>query len=236
MSVPPLRYLLAATVLVLMTFPLHAATILPPGGTVSPLEGATVPSNINSFLIDEMSSDFFFAPGAGATFLAGSVDEAVLHDPFGLTCAGCLDFAFHITVDPASSFSVYQAVLNDFADFTVNVGYGVGTGAVIPDSAFRGGAGHSVGFFFGTSANPTLGPDEDSVYFLIATDATHFDSSGGVGINGSNGGVCNPFDINHCRSGNISGFFGPTNAPEPSSALLLGLGLAGIAALRKRLV
>jgi hypothetical protein len=92
-----------------------------------------------------------------------------------------------------------------------------------------------VGFIFGSGVSPTLGPDENSVYVLIATDASNYNSSGVIGINGSNGGVCNPFDINHCRGGQISGFFAPTNAPEPSTALLLGLGLAGIAAFRKRL-
>jgi hypothetical protein len=62
MSVPPLRYLLAATVLMLMTFPLHAAAILPPGGTASPVEGRTVPADINNYVLDVGGSDFYFAP------------------------------------------------------------------------------------------------------------------------------------------------------------------------------
>ena len=233
---PPLRNILAATFLMLMTFPLHAATLLPPGGSVSPVQGGTVPANIDTFVIDDTGSDFFFAPFAGAPFLAGHVDEAVLHDPFGLTCPTCLDFAFQVTNFSVSSFSVYQAVLGSFAGFTVNVGYAIDTGDIVPDSATRGGAGLGVGFHFGTDANPTLGPNQDSVFLLIATNATRYDSSGLLNIGGSNGGSCTTFDVNHCRGGQLSGLFAPTNAPEPSSALLLGLGLAGIAAFRKRLV
>ena len=111
MSVPPLRHLLAAIVLMLMTFPLHATTLLPPGGTLSPVQGSPIPGNINSYIIDETSAGFFFAPGAGATFLSGQIEEAVLLDPFRLTCSTCLDFAFRISVDDTSSFSVYQAIL-----------------------------------------------------------------------------------------------------------------------------
>ena len=170
----------------LVTFPLHAATLLPPGGSISPVEGVTVPANIDSFVIDDIETDFFFAPFAGAPFLSGHVDEAVLHDPFGLTCPTCLDFAFQVKVDIPSSYSVYQAALANFFGSTVNVGYGIDTGNIVPDSAFRGAGGGLVGFRFGTDANPTLGPDDNSVFVLIATNATKYDTSGIIGINGSN--------------------------------------------------
>jgi hypothetical protein len=237
MSVPHLRCLLAVTVLMLVTFPLHAATLLPPGGTVSPLQGATVPANINTFVIDETGSDFFFAPFAGAPFLSGHVDEAVLHDPFGLTCPTCLDFAFQVSVDNASSYSVYLAVLGSFSGLTVNVGYGIDTGTIVPDSATRGAPGIGAAFHFGTDANPTLGPNQDSVFVLIATNATSYNNSGLFNVAGSDftgEGSCSAGGV-HCRGGQITGLFAPVVAPEPSSALLLGLGLVGIAAFRKRL-
>jgi PEP-CTERM motif len=237
MSVPHLRCLLAATVLVLVTVPLHAATLLPPGGSVSPVEGVTVPANIDSFVIDETGSDFFFAPFAGAPFLSGHVDEAVLDDPFGLTCPTCLDFAFQVSVDNTSSYSVYQAILGSFAGLTVNVGYAIESGDIVPNSATRGAPGIGVGFHFGTDANPTLGPNQESVFMLIATDATSYNNSGLFNINGSNftgEGSCSAGGV-HCRGGQVTGLFAPSQVPEPSSALLLGLGLAGIAAIRKRL-
>jgi hypothetical protein len=164
------------------------------------------------------------------------VDEAVLHDPFGLTCPTCLDFAFQVRVDNVSDYSVYLANLGVFNGLMVNVGYGIGTGTIIPDSATRGSLGLGVGFHFGTDANPTLVPGDDSVYVLIATNATSYDNSGVLNIAGSNftgEGSCATGGI-HCRGGQITGLFGP-QVPEPSTALLLGLGLAGIAAFRKRL-
>lgn len=236
MRIPPPRYLLAASVLLSVAFPLHAGTLLPPGGNVSPLQGETVPANINTYLIAETDNSFYFAPGAQTPFLSGDVAEAVVSDAaFGLSCPTCLDFAFQINVDDSSFFSVYQAILTNFAGFTFNVGYGTGTGDVVPDGMGRGPAGGGIGVSFGNDAAPTLGSGESSVFFLIATNATNYDSSGTVNIYGSNGGSCTPFDVNHCRGGQVTGsFFEPTSAPEPSSALLLGLGLAGIAALRKR--
>ena len=96
-----------------------------------------------------------------------------------------------------------------------------------------------MGFFFGSDANPNIGPGKNNDFVLIATDAKNYNSSGTMSIGGSNlngEGTCTPFDVNHCRGGQIHGLFAPTNAPEPSSALLFGLGLGGLAALRKRLV
>ena len=227
--------LLAVTVVALTTFPLHA-TILPLGGSLSPLEGATVPANIDSYIVDEIQQDFFFAPFAGAPFLAGHVDEVVLHDPFGLTCPTCLDFAFQVSNFDTSSYSIYFAGLGFFGS-TVNVGYALDSGDVIPDSANHA-AGGGVRFLFGSDANPTLAPDNNSVYMLIATDAKQYGTSGQLGIFGSNftgEGSCAAGGV-HCRGGQVFGLFAPTNAPEPSSALLLGLGLAGTAAFRKRLL
>jgi hypothetical protein len=147
-----------------------------------------------------------------------------------------LDFAFQISVDDASTFSIYQAIFTNFSGFTVNVVYASGSG-VAPDSAGRGPAGGGIAFSYGNVGAPTLGPSENTAYLLIATNATNYDSLGSASINGSNydgEGSCTPFNVDHCRGGQVQGLFEPTLVPEPSSALLLSLGLAGIAAFRKR--
>jgi len=60
----------------------------------------------------------------------------------------------------------------------------------------------------------------------VATNATTYDTNGVLGISG--------LGNNQSAAGQINGFFEPTFVPEPSTALLLSLGLLGIAAFRKR--
>ena len=134
MRIPPLSYLFAATALISVTFPLHANTLLAPGGSVSPLQGETVPTNIDSYMVAGTSNSFYLAPGPQTPFLSGEVDEAVVSDAaFGLSCPTCLDFAFHISVDDSSSFAVYQAIMTNFTGFTVNVAYALDSGEIVPE-------------------------------------------------------------------------------------------------------
>jgi PEP-CTERM motif len=69
--------------------------------------------------------------------------------------------------------------------------------------------------------------DQSNAFLVVATNAKTFDTNGILQVFGTDGV--------HNVNGQISGIFEPTQAPEPSSALLLGLGLVGIAAFRKRL-
>lgn len=215
----PLRYLLAATVLMMMTFPLHANPILP-GGAVAP-DVFTI--NSEPPLLGDLSGNFDFNFNGG--HLTGTWEAAVLVDPFGVTCSGCLDFAYQVTLDPNSYFVIGQLGVSRFFGYSTDVGYVNESGDVAPNLVNRGPAGGGV--FFQFSSHVTRG--QNNAFLVVATDSKTFDTNGGLQVFGTTDGV-------HNVNGQINGIFEPTQTPEPSSALLLGLGLASIAAFRKRLV
>jgi hypothetical protein len=225
------RYLVAGFVVMLVTFPAHANVLLP-GDTNVPDVFAN-PSG-SPPLLDTTSGTFSFGSGMG--LLTGSYFEAVLVDPLGVTCAGCLDFAFQISEDSGLSSGIFSTNLSAFFGYTTDVGYVDGTGAMggsggdgNPVSVSRGPFGGGVGFNFATAtAGAPIGPGGSSAILVVATNATTFDSLGVLAINGGRQG--SP------ANGQISGVFEPTfqAVPEASTALLLTLGLAGFAAFRKR--
>ena len=230
MNVPPPRYLLAATVLILMTFPLHANPVLPGQSGITP---DAFPNVGSPPLLGSTNGTFSFGSGAG--LLTGSYFEVVLVDPLGVTCAGCLDFAFQINEDPGLSSGIFNVVLSQFTGFTTDAGYIIGTGHMggsggngDPISISRGPLGGGVGFLFSSPSSPdgVIGPGGSTDILVVATNATTYTTLGVLQISG--GRADSP------AIGQITGLFEPGSVPEPSTALLLGLGLAGIAALRKR--
>lgn len=219
MSVPPLRHLLAATVLMLLAFPLHANPLLP-GGTVSP-DIFPNPGSTPPFLGD-ISGTFDFGNG-----FTGSYEEVVLVDPFGVTCSGCLDFAFVVN-NTSAGWGMFSLQLARFNGYTTDVGYVMNSGGnVDPVSVTRGPVGGNISFLFNTPTSVLL-PGFSSDVLVVATNATSYDTGGGIAIVGSNG-------PGSTFNGQIhDGIFEPTFVPEPSTMVLLSLGLSAVAAFRKR--
>jgi hypothetical protein len=215
MNVTRMRYLVTAIALMPMTFSLHANPILP-GGTVSPdmfnLTG-TPP------LLGDSSGTFNF--GGGVT---GSYEDTVLVDPLGVACSGCLDFAYRVSLDASSPDAIFTSNVTAFFGYTTDVGYLTGSGDVAPNSVTRGPFGGFVDFKFNTTTSVLL-PGESTDVFVVATNATSYDTNGVLGITGGSAPA-------QSFSGQIDGLFEPTPVPEPSTALLLSLGLAGIVAFR----
>jgi hypothetical protein len=206
----------------LMTLPL-AANVLVPGGTVAP-DVFSDPGNPP--VLGDITGTFNLGNGV----LIGHWEEVVLVDPFSppTVCGGCLDFAFQITVDSsAAGAGIFSANLSRFFGYTTDVGYVTNSGDVAPNSVSRGPFGGGVTFLFNT-ADSAIGLGRVSDFVVVATNATTFDRNGSLGIAGGN-------SQNPNLSGQINNLFEPTFLPEPSTALLFGIGLIGIAALRKRI-
>ncbi len=219
----------AATTLMLMILPLHANVLLPGDTNILP---DVFPNPGDVAPLAQTTGTFGFGSGIG--LLTGTYFEAVVVDPLGVTCSGCLDFAFQVSEDPGLSSGIFNMSLANFRGYTTDAGYIAGSGSMggnggngDPISVNRGPLGGTVGFVFSSTSSPdtAIGPGGSSDILVVATNATTYDSLGVLGINGGRAG--SP------ANGQITGLFEPTlqnPVPEPSAALLLSLGLLGIAA------
>ncbi len=197
-----------------VTFPLRA-NVLQPGDTNK------LPDVFSLASPPPLLGDITGTYNLGSGALTGTWESVVLVDPLGITCAGCLDFGFSVTLDaglPATD-GIFFLTLSRFFGYTTDVGYISNSGAVAPVSVSRGPGGNGITFSLPTSnqivGNQILAPGKDTVFLLVATNATTYDSLGSLAVAGSNGTAV---------FGQIDGLFEPS-VPEPSTALFLASGL-----------
>jgi hypothetical protein len=217
------RHLVAATALMLTYFPLCANVLLPGDTNVSPDVFAD-PGNPP--ILGDLTGTFNFGSGV----LIGHWEEVVLVDPFSTptVCAGCLDFAFQITVDSsAAGAGIFSANLARFFGYTTDVGYVTNSGAVAPNSVSRGSFGGGVTFLFNT-ADSAIGLGRVSDFVVVATNATTYDRNGSLGIAGGD-------SQNPNLSCQFTELFEPTFvAPEPASWALMLAGATALGLMRRR--
>lgn len=216
------RYAGAAAALMLSMVPLHANVLLPRDTNQPPdvfaNSGSTPP------LLGDLTGTFNIGNG----IVTGMWEEIVAVDPFGVTCNICLDFAFQVSIDLGSGGAIGGMNFARFTGYTTDVGYVADSGGTAPAAVSRGPFGGGIGFNLILN-NSALLPGSGTDAFVVATNATTYDTGGGLTLSAYD------FATGGNITGQINNLFEPTLlAPEPSPALLMIIGLAGIAALRKR--
>jgi hypothetical protein len=224
-------FLFVVLFLALSVAPSVRADNIAPGGSGSP--DIFTSSPFTDFLTPLAVS----TPSFGSGDFSGSLTEEVFSDPSNVFCAGCLDFTFFaggtstvgnngLQIQP---ILVTQITDQSFAGFSTDAGIAsdLGTGGgctpldVGPNGLTRSSDGSTLAFLFpsrtqGSPCTPIM---------EIMTNATSF-TTGSLSLFGvsSTGNVIDTVSTFAPSSSTAP----PTQAPEPSTLLLLAIGLLAL--------
>jgi len=160
-----------------------------------------------------------------ATFTA-TLDAAVYEDPGNTFCADCLDFVYQVTNSDGSADGVGRVTAVNFTGWSVDAGFsptapGSGGGTAFVDGTDAPGlvdrnTPDTVGFQFESSPTAAIAPGDTSNLLVIETNSTIFGAGAAAALDGS--------------TANFAAF---DPSPEPTSALLMGLGMLALAGVRR---
>ena len=181
-------------------------------------------SNLPGTLLNSTSVRFTALDAQNVARYSGVLRSAVYQNS-----SNFLDFYYQFSSSDASADSVGRLTMTNFGGFITNVGYrsdnwdGIGqflAGTQDPLNADRSANGGTIGFGFGPLAGK-IDKGETSATLVIQTNATAYTAGS---VTTQNGAVY------------TTASFAPTVAavPEPGTYVMIGAGLIGLAAFRRR--
>ena len=188
-----------------------------PGNTIFPVDctGST-----SGTLLAFMSQSFSYHTTAGTN--SGFVYSAVYND------GGTLDFYYQVVNSSTSATALARMTANTFTGFTTNSAF-IANGHTLGGTSFVDGTvmpvtsdstGAVIGFSFYPVITDEIQPGQESNVLIISTNAKSYSNGNAAIIDGGSTFV---------------NAFQPTGVPEPATLGLLGLGLIGVASLRRRI-
>ena len=148
--------------------------------------------------------------------------QVVIADPNNTFCPNCLDFAFVVELNSIASYLITQLTLGLFAGFSTDVAYppGLIPAGIDPTSGGRSADGQDILYYFPTGS--TIGAGQGSQVLIVETNATNYNNLGTLNLQDSAG-----------DSTTVSGLYSPASVPEPSTTLLVSLGILLVGFRRK---
>lgn len=195
-----------------------------PGATVFP--GVVAPGTPAGVLLATLTAPFSFTTTAGTT--SGTFLTAVFRE-----AGGTLDFYYQITNNANSATAIDRMTAVNFAGFLTatgfrvdgaSLGFGFANGLVAPVTADRNLSGTTVGFSFSPPDSAKILPGLTSDVLVISTNAISFTAGNASLIDGGTQ-TLSAFQPAGQPAGTV---------PEPSTMLLFGTGLVGVASAARR--
>jgi hypothetical protein len=202
--------------------PASNATMLSPGGTVTPVYTAFVPGDFGAVKADTGVVSFTGLDVSNNTRFTGKLREEVVVD----TGTGFLDFIYQV-LSTGGPDNIGKITTINYANVTINAGTcptcadligGVGVTDMDPVNIGRSGSPGSIVAFNYGDPNGTLAPNDETSVLVLKTNSTTFAVGSTSSIDGATANIQT---------------FDPTPEPKSAGLLLGGLFAVGLVVARK---
>ena len=206
----------------LMSLAASASAVVLTPGVMTPLPGTTVAldPDLAGIVVEDVTQAFSFAANGGT--ISGTVQSRVVRS----TLDGTLDFYWRVESDRASAAAMQSFRVGNFFTDTYDADWridGAGDTAPLNGLHFNNALGN-VNFEFSDLQGGGLGAGSSSFFVFLDTSATRYARTA----------VYDLTNIGQTEISVLYDTFAPSYVPEPGSAALVGLGMAGLLFGRRR--